>query len=397
MRGVDSLAATSRFSMINPETIGKIRNDLLQGAYAEMFRNADNDIQGQMNALTMGAANGVVAPQILTAFSLYAAQLYAAHMTPHHESKVIDAGDRQVVMDYNPANGNFTQGSIIPMGINPTNLAVANASANAHISSANIAANAQRDVANITTNARANSNGNLPMWNSQNDAQNKYLEVKKQEINDEITTWTSRLEEARTHEEKQAINNKIAELIQLRDAYDTAQQGLLWSGYGNTQGSASNQGQRQPTADNNTSYVGLGDNTAFNMLGVKSAPITSNFNAPRTNSKGKPYGHKGIDIAMKKGTPIRLDDYGIPLKVTRVGNELGGYGSYVVAQGKFIGQDGKEHTIALRWAHLDNGSINLSVNQTINYGDLIGKVGNTGRVRSSTGGERLSPSLGDFH
>ncbi|MBR0168495.1 MAG: hypothetical protein IJQ08_07465, partial [Synergistaceae bacterium] len=57
MRGVDSLAATSRFSMINPETIGKIRNDLLQGAYAEMFRNAGNDIQGQMNALTMGAAN----------------------------------------------------------------------------------------------------------------------------------------------------------------------------------------------------------------------------------------------------------------------------------------------------------------------------------------------------
>ena len=114
MRGVDSLAATSRFSMINPETIGKIRNDLLQGAYAEMFRNVGNDIQGQMNALTMGAANGVVAPQILTAFGPW-----AMHNTPHYTFSDVDLGSHKVTVARNPKDGTASPVMISPVALSP--------------------------------------------------------------------------------------------------------------------------------------------------------------------------------------------------------------------------------------------------------------------------------------
>lgn len=114
MQGVARLAATPRFSMLGADTVNNIRDDLLQGAYADMFANAGN-IGDQMTALAMGAAHGKVPYQVLNAYAPW-----GIHSTPNHESKIVDAGNNQVVMDYNPKDGSTSVVSVIPKGVNPT-------------------------------------------------------------------------------------------------------------------------------------------------------------------------------------------------------------------------------------------------------------------------------------
>ena len=70
-KAADSLAASKRFSMLNPETVDKIRNQQMQRAYADMFGNASDPV-AQMRALAMGTAEGVVPHQALAAFSPWA-------------------------------------------------------------------------------------------------------------------------------------------------------------------------------------------------------------------------------------------------------------------------------------------------------------------------------------
>ena len=358
MRGVDSLAATSRFSMINPETIGKIRNDLLQGAYAEMFRNAGNDIQGQMNALTMGAANGVVAPQILAAFSPY-----AAHMTPHHESKVIDAGDRQVVMDYNPANGNYTQGSIIPMGINPTNLATANIAANAQRDSATLNANAHRDAANITANA-------------ENIRYNRAIEQERMKTaRERITALTERrnllMQDMPSNE--QAALAYMQNVIKPIDDEIAVWNNYLMSGFqpNPTNSTGSNQ-TTQPTANNTDNSS---NNIWFSMVGSPqgiSIHPNGHFGANRVD-----HTHQGIDIrGIQEGTDIRLRPEMGNEFIVRQAYYSRSYGNNIVIESdrKINGK-----RLEFRIAHMQNGSLNLTVGQKIKAGDIVGKVGSTGR------------------
>lgn len=114
MQGVDRLAATPRFSMLGADTVNKIRDDLLQGAYADMFANAGN-IGDQMTALAMGAAHGKVPYQVLNAYGTW-----GAHNTPHHTPQIVNSGNRNVVLDFNPQNGAYREAAVIPMGINPT-------------------------------------------------------------------------------------------------------------------------------------------------------------------------------------------------------------------------------------------------------------------------------------
>ena len=199
MQGVARLAATPRFSMLGADTVNKIRDDLLQGAYADMFANAGN-IGDQMTALAMGAAHGKVPYQVLNAYGTW-----GAHNTPHHESKIVDAGSNQVVMDYNPKDGSTSVVSVIPKGVNPTNQAVADTNANAHITAANIAANAQRDVANISANAR-NNNWHNSVW-----------EAMAKGIDKDIETLQSQLDMTRNSEEADRINQKIAALKAQKD------------------------------------------------------------------------------------------------------------------------------------------------------------------------------------
>lgn len=148
-------------------------------------------------------------------------------------------------------------------------------------------------------------------------------------------------------------------------------------------------GQIQQGNVNDIKQVGEGNDIGANMLGIRNPTITTLFNAPRKKKDGTPYGHRGTDYAAAKDTPIRLDDVGTTMTVTKVANDPDGYGNYVTAQAELTGSDGKKHTIGLLWAHMGNGTINVKQGQELKFGDLIGKVGNTGNSRGKNGGYHL--------
>jgi murein DD-endopeptidase MepM/ murein hydrolase activator NlpD len=78
--------------------------------------------------------------------------------------------------------------------------------------------------------------------------------------------------------------------------------------------------------------------------------------------------HRGVDIGLPAGTEICSAQDG---KVTFAGNS-GDYGNVVVI--------GNEKGIVTKYAHCE--SIFVSVGQSVNMGDIIATVGNTG---NSTG------------
>ena len=80
------------------------------------------------------------------------------------------------------------------------------------------------------------------------------------------------------------------------------------------------------------------------------------------------HGHNGVDIGAPIGTAIVASASGRVI-VAKAGGYNGGYGSMVV-----ISHDKGVQTI---YAHLS--SVNVSVGQTVSQGQLIGKVGNTGK------------------
>lgn len=133
-RNADTLAASKRFSMLSPETVQGVKNSMMQNAIASLFGNA-SDIEGRMNALTMGAANGVVAPQVLTAFSPWARDVYSPYT--FHES---DLGQNKVVTALNAHTGQANTALSMPVTVSPNEAArnaasiqAANINANAHI------------------------------------------------------------------------------------------------------------------------------------------------------------------------------------------------------------------------------------------------------------------------
>jgi len=88
-------------------------------------------------------------------------------------------------------------------------------------------------------------------------------------------------------------------------------------------------------------------------------PLTSEF-GPRWGSW-----HNGIDIAAPTGTPVLAVDSGMVV-------ELGWMGNY----GYAIKIDHGGGRMVSLYAHLSD--FNVSVGQTVNRGDVIGYVGNTG-------------------
>ena len=133
-RNADTLAASKRFSMLSPETVQGVKNSMMQNAVASLFGNA-SDIEGRMNALTMGAANGVVAPQVLTAFSPFAGKVYSPFTFD-----VSDLGQNKVVTALNAHTGQANTALSMPVTVSPNEAArnaasiqAANINANAHI------------------------------------------------------------------------------------------------------------------------------------------------------------------------------------------------------------------------------------------------------------------------
>ena len=113
MRTADNLAATPRFSMLGQDVVQGAKNSLIQNTIANMFSNA-GDIQGQMNALTMGAATGSVVPQVLMAFSPYAQKM----AFPYSFGET-DLGQSKVITARNEHTGEITPGMVMPVSVSP--------------------------------------------------------------------------------------------------------------------------------------------------------------------------------------------------------------------------------------------------------------------------------------
>ena len=95
-------------------------------------------------------------------------------------------------------------------------------------------------------------------------------------------------------------------------------------------------------------------------------------------SRGFKKGHQAIDIqTYGKPNPVVASKAGTVIVATKGGknNYLSGYGNVIIIQ-----HGSNETTL---YAHLS--TIKVKVGQVVNQGEIIGNVGNTGRVRGSSG------------
>lgn len=81
--------------------------------------------------------------------------------------------------------------------------------------------------------------------------------------------------------------------------------------------------------------------------------------------------HDGMDFGGGNGTPIQSIADGV---VITANNDGGGYGSYVEIQHTIDGR-----TITSLYAHMQYGSLGLSVGQSVTAGQFVGLTGTTGQ------------------
>jgi len=101
--------------------------------------------------------------------------------------------------------------------------------------------------------------------------------------------------------------------------------------------------------------------------------ISSTF-GPRKKPNGLSSFHHGVDMAAFTGTPVKASAAGV---IKEAYFSTNGYGKTILINHK------NEHKT--RYAHLDK--ILVCVGQKVSRGELIGKVGKTGNVRSRTGND----------
>lgn len=97
----------------------------------------------------------------------------------------------------------------------------------------------------------------------------------------------------------------------------------------------------------------------------------SSFFGPRKNPNGTWGFHYGIDMASMKGTPVKAAYAG---EVIEAGYQKG-FGKTIVVY--------HNHKYKTRYAHLSK--ILVRVGKQVHQGEIIGKVGDTGIVRSKAG------------
>jgi murein DD-endopeptidase MepM/ murein hydrolase activator NlpD len=103
---------------------------------------------------------------------------------------------------------------------------------------------------------------------------------------------------------------------------------------------------------------------------VKSAAFESAYGLRSDPFEGRTKMHAGIDLAAPVGTPIYATADGV---VTEAGYNSGGYGNLIKIN------HGRE--IETRYAHLS--SIGVSPGQRVTRGQMIGRMGSTGRSTGS--------------
>lgn len=135
----------------------------------------------------------------------------------------------------------------------------------------------------------------------------------------------------------------------------------------------------QASTDNNTGSVAIPS-----RLPVDSFRLTSEYGYREDPFRGRRARHKGIDMAAPIGTPIYATADGIVGRAQWVR----GYGNYIEIE---HGGD-----IQTRYGHMS--ALNVTPNQKVKRGDLIGFMGSTGRSTGShlhyevrIGGEPVNP------
>jgi len=103
-------------------------------------------------------------------------------------------------------------------------------------------------------------------------------------------------------------------------------------------------------------------------------PITDGFGYRNSPCGACSSNHQGLDMAPGAGTPIQAIAAGV---VIEVGDSPGGYGVYAIIRHQIDGQ-----TVDSLYAHMQEGSVAVSVGQQVNVRQQVGQVGNTG---ASTG------------
>ena len=345
-RASDTLAASKRFSMLDPKTVNDIRDNMMRNTIGDMFGNAD-DITGQMNALTRGAAMGLVAPQVLTAFGPWARDVLSPYT--FHES---DLGQKKMISALNKITGTATPGLIMPVSVSPDTAATVQGSKDV----ANIHAGATRDAANINAQgdyARAQATihaKQLENWQKEYDAL-------KAEIDNDITN----LADIKNEKDRAIVQGVIAQkqkrLAQLEQ--------MMAGGY---------QATGTPGAGTATGNQANSNNVWFSMVGSPegiSIHPHGTFGYNRVDHK-----HGGIDIVVDEGSDITTRPEMGDTFIVKEARKSNSYGNTIVIESnrKFNGK-----TVQFRYAHMQDGSLNLKPGQTIKAGDIVGKVGSTGR------------------
>lgn len=105
-----------------------------------------------------------------------------------------------------------------------------------------------------------------------------------------------------------------------------------------------------------------------------SSPVASGFGWRVAPCAGCSSFHQGTDFDPGRGTPIAAIADGV---VTEVGNPSGALGVYAIIRHTINGV-----TFSSLYGHMELGSLQLSVGQTVTRGQLVGLVGSTG---ASTG------------
>ena len=104
-----------------------------------------------------------------------------------------------------------------------------------------------------------------------------------------------------------------------------------------------------------------------------------------TSGLGDGRNHGGVDIAAYRGTNVMAPNWGLnePMRVSRVSTDpRTGYGNVIYLEGKLPSGE----PITVLYGHLDNNSITVKPGQTVTPGQILGKVGNTGRTGNSKRG-----------
>ncbi len=104
---------------------------------------------------------------------------------------------------------------------------------------------------------------------------------------------------------------------------------------------------------------------------VEGGRITSRFSDWRAYRNGQ---HNGIDVAAPEGTPIKSANFGTVMTVSKVRTGSKTAGNYVILTG--VNADGEK--IEAQISHMQDNSITIKEGDTVNAGDIIGNVGNTG-------------------